>query len=137
MRRRNFGGGKPVLLGKPTIKPRQKNADVKKFEIAFERDYKRVVIIGSDCKDLSNETIRQAYEELKKNDVVIGPAKDGGYYLLGMNSFYPELFENKQWSTENVMLDTILDVKKLGLKYSLLQPLSDVDYKEDLGELKN
>ena len=68
--------------------------------------------------------------------MVIGPAKDGGYYLLGLRSFVPDLFQNKRWSTENVMLDTLLDINALELSHFLLPTLSDIDHLEDLGELK-
>ena len=62
------------------------------FTFAFAIGYKNVVIIGSDCIQLSAKIIEEAFELFRSNDVVIGPAKDGGYYLLGMNTLYKELF---------------------------------------------
>ena len=102
------------------------------FIKAFAKEYENVIIIGSDCLDLDETKINNAFQKLQDNDVVIGPAKDGGYYLLGMNKYYPCFFENKQWSTENVCVDTILDCKNHNLKYVLLETISDVDVESDL-----
>ncbi len=104
----------------------------KAFAYAFEAGYTSVVIIGSDCLQLTTAIVQQAYTELTQHDVVIGPALDGGYYLLGMNRLYPELFSNKRWSTEHVFADTLQDILSLELSYALLPRLSDVDYIEDL-----
>ncbi|MCJ8166677.1 TIGR04282 family arsenosugar biosynthesis glycosyltransferase [Pontibacter sp. E15-1] len=102
------------------------------FATAFEAGYNSVVIIGSDCLELTPAILQQAYDELTRHDVVIGPAADGGYYLLGMNQLYPALFRNKAWSTEQVLPATLQDVKALQLSHSLLPCLSDVDHAEDL-----
>jgi uncharacterized protein len=102
------------------------------FEVAFAEGYTSVVIIGSDCPQLSAEIINQAFEELKSHEVVIGPALDGGYYLLGMKHLHPELFQNKRWSTEHVFPDTLYDIERLHLSHTLLPYLSDVDKLEDL-----
>ncbi|WP_299759360.1 TIGR04282 family arsenosugar biosynthesis glycosyltransferase [uncultured Pontibacter sp.] len=104
------------------------------FAEAFLEGYTSVVIIGSDCLQLTPEIISKAYQELETHDVVIGPALDGGYYLLGMNCLYPQLFQNKQWSTEHVFPDTIQDLQQLHLSCCLLPRLSDVDHAEDLDE---
>lgn len=106
------------------------------FGQAFATGYEKVVVIGSDCYELSDDIITTAYELLQTKDVVVGPAKDGGYYLLGMRRHYSHLFRNKAWSTPDVLLDTILDLKRLNLSYELLPTLSDVDKEEDLGELR-
>ena len=102
------------------------------FEAAFSEGYTSVVIIGSDCPQLTSEIISQAFEELKTHEVVIGPALDGGYYLLGMTQLYRDLFQNKRWSTEHVFPDTIADIERLHLRHTLLPYLSDVDELEDL-----
>lgn len=107
------------------------------FKYAFSKQYKRVVIIGSDCLELNEHIISEAFDLLKDNEVVIGPAKDGGYYLLGMQKPYKELFMNKQWSTENVLLDTLLDVSRLNISMKLLPTLSDIDEEKDLEVHKN
>jgi rSAM/selenodomain-associated transferase 1 len=102
------------------------------FEAAFAEGYTSVVIIGSDCQQLTPEIISRAFEELKTREVVIGPALDGGYYLLGMKHPHPELFQNKRWSTEHVFPDTLHDIERQHLSHTLLPALSDVDYLEDL-----
>ncbi len=102
------------------------------FKHAFSKQYKTVVIIGSDCLDLNEHIITDAFDVLKKHEVVIGPAKDGGYYLLGMRTLYKELFMNKQWSTENVLPDTLMDVSRLNISMKQLPTLSDIDEEKDL-----
>lgn len=106
------------------------------FRKAFEDGHERVVIIGSDCYELTSEILLEAFSALDENDAVIGPAKDGGYYLLGMRSLHEAFFRNKKWSTENVILDTMLDIQQLSLSYHLLPTLSDVDHEEDLNSIK-
>ncbi|MBD80807.1 MAG: glycosyltransferase [Crocinitomicaceae bacterium] len=102
------------------------------FKTNFEEGFDNIVCIGSDCFELTSEIIEDAFEKLKNNDVVIGPAKDGGYYLIGLKKMHSQLFENKEWSTPNILLDTLLDLKNLNLKYELLPTLSDVDNVDDL-----
>ncbi|HEY8402479.1 MAG TPA: TIGR04282 family arsenosugar biosynthesis glycosyltransferase [Cytophagaceae bacterium] len=100
------------------------------FRLAFNIDYERVVLINSDCLELSEEILQNAFKALEANDVVIGPASDGGYYLIGMNKLYPELFENKVWGDENVLTDTILDLRRLNLSYHLLETLTGMEEQE-------
>lgn len=107
------------------------------FGQAFGQHYEKVLIIGSDCFEITTEIIEDALTALNDHNVVIGPAKDGGYYLLGMDRHYSHVFKNKTWSTEDVFLDTLLDLKKLKLSYHILPTLSDVDEEKDLGELRN
>lgn len=102
------------------------------FKYAFSQGYKCVVIIGSDCLELKEHILSEAFDILKDNEAVIGPAKDGGYYLLGMRKLYRELFINKQWSKENVLRDTLLDIAKLNISMKLLPLLSDIDEEKDL-----
>ena len=104
------------------------------FTRAFAQQYEQVMIIGSDCYELTSDLIDEAFTHLNDNDFVIGPAKDGGYYLLGMTRLHDPLFEGKAWSTEDVFLDTILDMKENGGRYHILPTLSDVDREEDLPE---
>ncbi|MFT5971184.1 MAG: rSAM/selenodomain-associated transferase 1 [Flavobacteriales bacterium] len=106
------------------------------FETAFELGYKKVIIIGSDCYDINQEIILEGFSELDNKDVIIGPALDGGYYLLGMKKLYKEIFIDKSWSTNDLMKETLATLENLDLSYNLLTPLSDVDIEEDLkGEL--
>jgi len=101
------------------------------FQQAFKDAADRVVIIGSDCASLTKEVVLAAFDLLHNHDFVVGPALDGGYYLLGMRSFHPEVFEGIAWSTEEVFPTTIERIKGLGKTYALLPTLSDIDYEED------
>ncbi|QTE22118.1 TIGR04282 family arsenosugar biosynthesis glycosyltransferase [Polaribacter cellanae] len=105
---------------------RMKNA----FKNGFDAGYKKVLIIGSDLYDLSSKNIEIAFNELDTNDVVIGPAEDGGYYLLGMNSLEENVFKNKKWGTETVRKDTLTDLKDKKVK--LLEFKNDIDVYEDI-----
>lgn len=94
-------------------------------------NFDKVCIIGSDCIELSQEIIEDAYKKLDENDVVIGPANDGGYYLIGMNKIHESLFDDMKWSTDQVLSDTVVRIKEQGLSYSLLPTLTDIDTEED------
>ena len=102
------------------------------FENAFRDGYAHVCIIGTDCLELTSEILSAAFEQLKAHDAVIGPARDGGYYLLGMKQLHKDLFANKEWSTDTVAERTIVDFQNLNLTYSQLPTLSDIDREEDL-----
>lgn len=102
------------------------------FESAFDAGYKQVVIIGSDCLEINAEIISHAFHVLESKDAVVGPASDGGYYLLGMKKLHDSLFRDKRWSEEDVLLDTVIDLKKADLDYELLDTLSDIDVASDL-----
>ena len=102
------------------------------IEMAFEQGYKRVSIIGTDCIELTTQIIANAFETLRTKDAVVGPAVDGGYYLLGINRFIPELFREKEWSTNSVCQDTINDFSRLSINYHQLSMLRDVDTEADL-----
>lgn len=109
---------------------RMKNA----FIAGFETGYSSICIIGTDCYELSEQVIRQAFETLQSVDAVVGPARDGGYYLLGMNEPHSSIFDNKEWSTDSVLQDTLADFNELGLRYVKMQELRDVDTEDDLPE---
>lgn len=102
------------------------------FEDGFASGTRPLVIIGTDCYELSSSHLEQAFDALQENDVVIGPARDGGYYLLGMNRLHPALFKNKKWSTSSVFGNTLNDINTLGLTCATLPVLRDVDREEDL-----
>lgn len=104
------------------------------FQESFQQGYQKVVIIGSDCYELNTAILEQAFVALEQHDFVIGPAQDGGYYLLGMRQLEHAIFQNKQWSQERLYHDTIIDLEVLGYSYQELPMLSDVDYLEDLPE---
>ncbi len=108
------------------------------FSQLFTKGYERVLIIGSDCYELNQSVIEDSFGALINNDVVIGPAKDGGYYLLGLTKMIPELFTNVAWSTNEVFKTTVSVLEDLNVGYHVGLELSDIDSIEDLpGELKN
>lgn len=92
----------------------------------------KAVITGSDIPKLSRDIIIQAFKELDQADVVIGPARDGGYYLIGMKNPMSELFLNVPWSTKDVFSETARILKQIGNGYGILPVLSDLDTIEDL-----
>lgn len=102
------------------------------FDYLFAEGFTNVCIIGSDCYELTSDIILDAFEQLKLNDLVIGPVLDGGYYLLGMNEMIPEVFINKAWSTDTVFSDTLKDAAMLNLTLHQLPILSDIDNADDL-----
>ena len=102
------------------------------FEVGFNAGYKSICIIGTDCLELTSEIIEEAFHKLQTHDAVLGPAMDGGYYLLGMNQLHSSLFNNKNWSTHTVLPSTLRDFKTLGLKFWQLKTLNDVDEQKDL-----
>lgn len=102
------------------------------FSEAFKSGYQSVCIIGSDCYELNTTIINEAFDILDDKEAVIGPSTDGGYYLLGMNQLIPEVFESKEWSTDTVCIQTEEDFKNLGISYSKLEALTDIDTEEDL-----
>lgn len=99
------------------------------FETAFKANYDKVIIIGSDLLDLKATHIQHALEALNTHDVVIGPAQDGGYYLMGMTTLHPKVFQNKNWGTDSVFHDTMQDLQNLDVL--LLDELNDIDTFED------
>ena len=80
--------------------------------------------------DLNTKHVDDAFQLLNINDIVIGPAKDGGYYLLGMKSPHLKVFKNKAWGTSTVFKETLKDIKNS--TYSLMQELNDIDTFEDI-----
>ncbi|CAN5263746.1 TIGR04282 family arsenosugar biosynthesis glycosyltransferase [soil metagenome] len=97
------------------------------FEEQFREGAERVVIVGSDCFEITPEHLNQAFDELKTTDVVIGPATDGGYYLLGMTQFHPFLLENMPWSQPLLCQLTESIIRQHGLTYCRLDLLTDID----------
>ncbi|MBU2939152.1 TIGR04282 family arsenosugar biosynthesis glycosyltransferase [Lacinutrix sp. C3R15] len=100
------------------------------FQDAFHNNYEKVVIVGSDLFDLKEKHIQEAFKKLENRDVVIGPAKDGGYYLLGMKTLHAAVFKNKAWGTSSVFKDTMKDLQKF--KIHQLEKLNDIDTFEDM-----
>ena len=97
------------------------------FASAFANGAERVVIIGSDCPDVSVCDIEFAWSALHTNDVVLGPATDGGYWLIGLRRPAPELFTAMPWSTPQVFTETCTRCACHGLRLQLLRELTDID----------
>ena len=102
------------------------------FKNAFEEGYKNIIIIGSDLYDITSEDIQKAFDALEAHDYVIGPAEDGGYYLLGMKSLNSALFQNKQWSTSSVFKDSLKNMQDGNIK--ILPVKNDIDTLDDIKE---
>jgi hypothetical protein len=108
------------------------------FDWGFAAGYKQIVIVGSDCPALSTQHLEEAFAALHAHaDVVMGPAQDGGYYLLGMKQLHKTLFQNKPWSTDLVAAITKQDCAQLHLNITLLPVLNDVDDEEDWKEVED
>ncbi|MEN9415438.1 MAG: hypothetical protein RLZ62_1742 [Bacteroidota bacterium] len=101
------------------------------FSEAFRSGAQKAVIIGSDCPEIDSGLIRNAFDALEHTDFVVGPACDGGYYLLGMKQFTPEVFGGIHWSTASVAEETLRLIRSIGRKYTLLPRLSDIDEYDD------
>lgn len=101
------------------------------FKDLFYLGFEKVLIIGSDCYDLKTEIIQEGFRQLNMKKVVIGPALDGGYYLLGMNALIPELFFDKAWSTDQLKDQTVNELRRMDISYSLLPELRDIDDLDD------
>ena len=102
---------------------------------AFRHEFKRarrVCAIGTDAPAVDRPVVERAFAELSTNDLVLGPALDGGYYLIGATGYWPDLFRNVPWSTEEVMTSTLVRARSLKLRTATLEPLADIDTVEDL-----
>ena len=106
---------------------RMANAFARSFELGMDK----VVLIGTDCPTLQSEHLLQAFEALTHFDLVVGPATDGGYYLIGMNRRADYLFEGITWSTSQVLSETLNVASQHGLTTTLLYELDDIDTQED------
>ncbi len=104
------------------------------FKELFELGYEKVIIVGSDIYDLHSQDVEDAYNAIGNNDFVIGPAEDGGYYLLGMKNLKPELFKDKNWGTNTVLKDTLKDLENE--KVLKLPIKNDIDVYEDIKNIE-
>ena len=107
---------------------RMQNAFVDGFILGYES----IVLIGSDLPEISKDIILKAFDDLQNSDTVFGPAQDGGYYLIGMNTIHNTVFENKPWSQPNLLEVTLAELKQNRTNFSLLETLNDIDTYEDL-----
>ena len=99
---------------------------------AFKLKHRRVVVIGIDCPDLDPTILNNAFNALSDRNLVLGSAQDGGYYLIGLNRLFPQLFENIAWGTDRVLHQTTEIARELKLNFDLLPTLADVDRPKDL-----
>jgi rSAM/selenodomain-associated transferase 1 len=102
------------------------------FETLFTQGYEHVLIVGTDVPSLPLEHYKKALALLDSHDLVLGPALDGGYYLIGLNRSVPDLFTDIPWSTDQVLKLTQEKAGTLGLKAALIAPWRDVDTIDDL-----
>ncbi|GAA4962438.1 TIGR04282 family arsenosugar biosynthesis glycosyltransferase [Algibacter aquimarinus] len=107
---------------------RMKNA----FKKGFEDGYNRIVLIGSDLPDITANHINKGLEALKENDMVFGPAEDGGYYLIGLSKMNNLAFENKPWSQTHLLEETLQELNEKHITFTTLETLNDIDTYEDL-----
>lgn len=110
----------------PDLGMRMANAFIK----GFRDGYRRIIVIGSDMFDLHTPDLDLAFKKLEEHDFVLGPALDGGYYLLGMTRFEAGIFQGKDWGTDSVLEATLADLE--GKNYFLLPAKNDVDVLEDI-----
>nr|WP_297787295.1 TIGR04282 family arsenosugar biosynthesis glycosyltransferase [uncultured Allomuricauda sp.] len=104
------------------------------FKEGFQAGFENIIVIGSDMFHLNQSELEEAFSKLEENDYVVGPAEDGGYYLLGMKSLNKELFQNKTWGTDSVLSATLSNIKDD--KVALLDEKNDVDHYEDIKDIK-
>ncbi|RCT53944.1 TIGR04282 family arsenosugar biosynthesis glycosyltransferase [Winogradskyella sp. KYW1333] len=102
------------------------------FNDSFNAGYKKIVLIGSDLPTITSCHIKESINSLDDSVSVFGPAEDGGYYLIGLRSMVPEIFQNKPWSQNHLLKTTLQELQKLNVSVSTLETLNDIDTYEDL-----
>jgi len=136
-----FAGGNEQLMrecfGADTQYSPQSNGDLgarlnHAVSAGFANGDEAVVVIGADCPELDDAVLEDAFAALGHHDLVLGPASDGGYYLIGLRKPAPKLFENMPWSGDALLSQTIQKARSIGFSLRLLNSLSDVDRPEDL-----
>ncbi|GAX36376.1 TIGR04282 family arsenosugar biosynthesis glycosyltransferase [Nodularia sp. NIES-3585] len=136
-----FAGGNSQLmedwLGSDLVYHSQGEGDLgsrmeRSLAHAFDSGAEQVIIIGIDCPGINSDILTQAFEQLHTYDLTLGPAIDGGYYLIGLCHLIPELFVNIDWGTNQVLQQTVNIAQKLTISLAYLPPLADIDLPEDL-----
>lgn len=107
------------------------------INLVLNKGYNSCVLIGCDIPEINENILNNAFEKLKKVDVVLGPTFDKGYYLVAMKSPYKSVFQNKVYGTGNVLLETTLKIKEDSLTFDFVDTLLDIDEKEDVLTLIN
>jgi len=108
----------------------------KLFQTSFARSVSRVIIVGTDSPTLPLAVVEEAFNELQHGQVVLGPAEDGGYYLIGCTSWHPELFSEIDWGTSAVLEQTLERIASVDVPLKTLIPWYDVDRSDDLEKLR-
>ncbi|MDB5104675.1 MAG: hypothetical protein JWP91_2364 [Fibrobacteres bacterium] len=106
-------------------------------DAGFARGAKKIVLLGCDCPQISKDSVVSCFSALNRNEVVLGPTDDGGYYLLGLKERRESLFENIPWSTGEVFEKTLNILKIQSLSYISLETFSDVDTLEDFNRVRH
>ena len=128
-------------LGQPLTYRPQQGRDLGQrlhhaFSQNFDAGFERVVVIGSDCPAITPDHLEQAFYQLGSHDLVLGPALDGGYYLVGLSrrcvQCCAELFQGITWGSNQVFAQTVAIAHRLNLAWTALEPLCDIDRPEDL-----
>jgi len=138
----NTLGEMRLWLGKDLNYVPQRGADLGEklknaFTDSFRQNYQKVCIIGSDLPTIAEEDVLEAFEKLDSVDVILGPAMDGGYYLVALKELHPQLFENVEWSTEYVLKQTVLRTTRQNLSVYQMARQRDVDTYKDVIYLWN
>jgi rSAM/selenodomain-associated transferase 1 len=102
------------------------------FQDSLSDRYRKSIVIGSDIPDLNNSIISKAFQALDRSDVVLGPGRDGGYYLVGLKKSQPDIFKGITWSGDQVYPETARKIQQLNLSLTELSPLADLDTFEDV-----
>ena len=126
----------PKGTREPFFEPQCSGSLGRRMQAAFAHMFlhgaSSAILIGSDCPLLERTLVRKAFTALKNNDLVLGPAADGGYYLIGLSRPVPELFQMRQWSHPGVLEATLNTASELKLSCRMLPVLNDIDQAEDL-----
>lgn len=102
------------------------------FKNSFQNGYERIVLIGTDLPEISEELLSTAFTKLNETEVVFGPSEDGGYYLVGMTNMHQCIFTDKPWSTTKLLEETLAELQQKNVGVSITQTLNDIDTFEDL-----
>ncbi len=105
------------------------------FDVIFRKGYQKAALVGADIQDLSASIILHAFDLLSDNDLVYGPAEDGGYYLVGMRKLIKEVFEDVPWSSDQTLKRSLEQANKAGCTVGYTEILSDIDTIEDVEKL--
>jgi rSAM/selenodomain-associated transferase 1 len=116
------------LQGEGDLATKMRNA----YKTMFDEGYEHVIIMSPDCPELTSARIKQAFALLRNKDFVIGPLRDGGYYLLGMSAYNPEVIENMEFGTGKACAETIKRFEEMGASYKELPETYDVDYEHEI-----